>query len=98
MPARMTWKASALYCALIMLGASPRASLALVRGARALAMVRGRAYATPQDVFDLAPEVLRHRLILTYEAIARDVTVEQVLNRLLSTVPATQISPRHEGA
>jgi MoxR-like ATPase len=82
---------------LIMLGASPRASLALVRGARALALVRGRAYATPQDVFDLAPEVLRHRLILTYEAIARDVSVEQILNRILSTVPAMQVSPRHDG-
>ena len=59
---------------MIGLGASPRASLNLVKGARAMAMLRGRSYATPQDVFDLAPEVLRHRLLLTYDALARDIT------------------------
>ena len=79
---------------MIALGASPRATLALVRGAKALAMLRGRTYATPQDVFDLAPEVLRHRMVLTYDALARDVTVEHILHRLLSTVPATRVSPR----
>jgi MoxR-like ATPase len=79
---------------MLALGASPRATLALVRGAKALALVRGRTYATPQDVFDLAPEVLRHRLVLTYDALARDVTVEHILHRLLSTVPATRVSPR----
>ena len=79
---------------IIALGASPRATLALVRGAKALAMLRGRTYATPQDVFDLAPEVLRHRMVLTYDALARDVTVEHILHRLLSTVPATRVSPR----
>ena len=52
----------------------PPRHLALVRGARALALLRGRTYATPQDVFDLAPEVLRHRLLLTYDALARDIT------------------------
>ncbi len=60
------------------LGASPRASLNLVRGARALAMLRGRSYTTPQDVFDLAPEILRHRLLLTYDALARDITTDHV--------------------
>ena len=79
---------------MIALGASPRASLALVRGAKSLALLRGRTYATPQDVFDLAPEVLRHRLVLTYDALARDITVEHILHRLLSTVPATRVSPR----
>ena len=79
---------------LLALGASPRASLALVRGAKSLALLRGRTYATPQDVFDLAPEVLRHRLLLTYDALARDITIEHVLHRLLSTVPAAQVSPR----
>jgi len=79
---------------LLALGASPRASLALVRGAKSLALLRGRTYATPQDVFDLAPEVMRHRLILTYDAMARDVTVEHILHRVLSTVPATRVSPR----
>ena len=79
---------------LVALGASPRASLGLVRGAKALALLRGRSYATPQDVFDVAPEVLRHRLLLTYDALARDITVETVLERLLATVPATWVSPR----
>jgi len=79
---------------MIALGASPRATLALVRGAKSLAMLRGRTYATPQDVFDIAPEVLRHRMVLTYDALARDVTVEHILHRLLSTVPATRVSPR----
>jgi MoxR-like ATPase len=79
---------------MLALGASPRASLALVRGAKSLALLRGRTYATPQDVFDLAPEVMRHRLILTYDALARDITVEHVLHRVLSTVPATRVSPR----
>jgi MoxR-like ATPase len=76
------------------LGASPRATLALVRGAKALALLRGRDFATPQDAFDIAPEVLRHRLLLTYDALARDITIEQVLQRLLSIVPATWVSPR----
>ena len=81
------------------LGASPRASLNLVRGARALAMLRGRSYATPQDVFDLAPEVLRHRLLLTYDALARDITTDHVIQRILATVPATWVSPKpNDGA
>ena len=71
----------------IALGASPRATLALVRGAKALALLRGRTYATPQEIFDLAPEILRHRLILTYDALARDISIENVLKRMLSTVP-----------
>jgi MoxR-like ATPase len=79
---------------LLALGASPRASLNLVRGAKALAVLRGRTYATPQDVFEVAPEVFRHRLVLTYDALARDITVEHVLARLLSTVPAAWVSPR----
>jgi MoxR-like ATPase len=73
------------------LGASPRASLNLVRGARAIAMLRGRTYATPQDVFDLAPEILRHRLLLTYDALARDITTDHVIQRMLSTVPAAWV-------
>ncbi len=80
------------------LGASPRASLNLVRGARALALLRGRSYTTPQDVFDLAPEVLRHRLLLTYDALARDITADHVVQRVLSTVPATWVSPKPNDA
>ena len=76
------------------LGVSPRATLGLVRGARALALIRGRTYATPQDVFDIAPEVLRHRLLLTYDALARDIAVDDLINRILATVPATWVSPK----
>jgi len=72
----------------VALGASPRATLALVRGARALALLKGRDQATVQDVFDLVPEVLRHRLLLTYDAVARDLTPEHVIQRLLGSVPA----------
>jgi MoxR-like ATPase len=82
----------------IALGASPRASLNLVRGARALAVIRGRTYATPQDVFDVAPEVLRHRLLLTYDALARDITPDLLVNRILSSVPATWVSPKPNAA
>jgi MoxR-like ATPase len=81
---------------LIAYGASPRASLGLVRAARALALIRGRTYALPQDVFDVAPEILRHRLLLTYEALARDTTSDHILVRVLSTVPAPRISPTQD--
>ncbi len=74
-------------------GASPRASLGLVAAGRAMALMRGRDYAVPQDVFDIAPDVLRHRLVLSYEALAADLDVEQVLIKILSTVPAPIISP-----
>jgi MoxR-like ATPase len=71
---------------LIGFGASPRASIALALGTRALAMVRGRAYVTPEDVKELAPLVLRHRIVLTYEAEAEGVTVEEVVDRMLLAV------------
>ncbi len=85
----------------IEVGASPRASLGLVSAGRSLALIRGRDYLTPQDVFDVAPEVLRHRLLLSYEALARDVDAEQILARVLGTVPAPHVSvhtPQHLGA
>lgn len=72
----------------IELGASPRASIGLIRAGRALALMRGRSFLTPQDVFDVAPEILRHRLLLSYEALAQDINVDNVLSRILSTVPA----------
>ena len=74
-------------------GASPRATIGLVRAGRSMALLRGRDFAVPQDVFDLAPDVLRHRLVLSYEALAAEVTVEQIVTRILSTVPAPRISP-----
>ena len=78
---------------LVEYGASPRASLALVKAGRSLALLRGRAYVLPQDVFDVAPEILRHRLVLTYEALAQDIDTEAVVTRILSTVPAPRVTP-----
>ncbi len=78
---------------LISFGASPRASLGLIAGARAMALLRGRNYALPQDVFDVAPDILRHRIVLSYEALAQGIGVEHVLVRVLSTVPAPRIAP-----
>jgi MoxR-like ATPase len=83
---------------LITYGGSPRASLGLVRAGRSLALMRGRDHLVPQDVFDVAPEILRHRLLLSYEALAQDIDVEQVLTRILSTVPAPRVSPNQQSA
>ncbi len=74
-------------------GVSPRATLGLVAASRALALLRGRNYAVPQDLFDVARDVLRHRLTLTYEALAKGLTADDVLNRLLAVVPAAAVSP-----
>ena len=74
-------------------GASPRASLGLVAAGRALAALRGRDYVVPQDVFDIAPDVLRHRIVPSYEALAVDIDVEHLLHRILATVPAALVSP-----
>ena len=78
---------------LLAIGASPRATLGLIRAAKALAAMRGRGYASPQDVFEVAPEILRHRLVLTYDALAREVSVERVLQRIMETVPAAWVHP-----
>jgi MoxR-like ATPase len=80
----------------IAFGVSPRASLGLVAAGRALAMLRGRGYVVPQDVFDVAPEVLRHRLVLTYEALADGVHVDDVVAHILGTVIAPRISPAQD--
>ncbi len=73
---------------LIEFGVSPRASLGLVAAGRSLALLRGRSYVVPQDVFDVARDVLRHRIMLSYEALAKSLSADDVLNRLLSVVPA----------
>ncbi len=75
-------------------GASPRGSLGLVAAGRALALLRGRDYAVPQDVFDVAFDVLRHRLVLSYEALAEGVEADAVLARILSVVPAPLVESR----
>jgi MoxR-like ATPase len=71
---------------LIAFGASPRASIALAIGSRALALVRGRSFVTPEDVKELAPAVLRHRLVLTYEAEAEGATLEEITERIMLAV------------
>lgn len=71
----------------LQLGASPRASICLKLAARAMALLRGRTYATPQDVKDVAHDVLRHRLLLTYEAEAEDLTPDKVIDCLLAEIP-----------
>jgi MoxR-like ATPase len=71
---------------LISFGASPRATLFLARAAKAMAMVRGRGFVIPEDVKELAADVLRHRVILTYEAEAEDVTPDAVVARLLDRI------------
>jgi len=76
-------------------GASPRASINLILAARALAFLRGRGYALPQDVSDLALDVIRHRLVLSYEALADNVTSDELLKRILTVVPQPQV-PLHE--
>ena len=68
-------------------GASPRATLALNLAARAVALTKGRGYATPQDVKEIVHDVLRHRILLTYEAEAEGITSDAVIDRILAEVP-----------
>ena len=67
-------------------GASPRATLFLARAVKGLALVRGRGYVIPEDVKELAPDVLRHRIVTTYEAEAEEITSDDVVARLLDRV------------
>lgn len=71
---------------LIQYGASPRASIYLALASKAQAFLQGRSYVTPEDVREVLPDVLRHRLILTFEAEAEEVTVENVIQRIVETV------------
>jgi MoxR-like ATPase len=71
---------------LIAFGASPRATLFLARAAKAMAMVRGRGYVIPEDVKELAPDVLRHRIVPTYEAEAEEITTDALIARLLDRI------------
>lgn len=75
-------------------GASPRASLGIVAASRSLALVRGRDYVLPQDVVDVVPDVLRHRLVLSYDALADGVPLDHIITRVLQTVPLPQVSAR----
>jgi MoxR-like ATPase len=75
-------------------GASPRASINMILSAKALAFLRGRDYALPQDVRDLALDVLRHRVVLSYEALADHVTADAVLGRVMSAIPVPDVPLR----
>ena len=79
----------------IMFGASPRASINLILTARALAFVRGRGYVLPQDVLDMALDVIRHRLVLTYEALSDNISSDDVLKKILDRIPIPVV-PLHE--
>ncbi|MDQ7904288.1 MoxR family ATPase [Phytohabitans sp. ZYX-F-186] len=83
---------------LIQYGASPRASLGIVRATRALALMRGRDYALPQDVQDVAPDILRHRLVLSYDALADDIPADHIVARVMATVPLPTVAPRQSAA
>jgi len=78
----------------ITFGASPRASINMILAGRALALVRGREYALPEDVREIAPDVLRHRLVLSYRALADGVTADDVIERILGLVPAPELALR----
>jgi MoxR-like ATPase len=71
-------------------GASPRATIQLVEGARALAFLRGRTYVLPEDLTDIAPDVLRHRLSLSYEALSDGLTSDQIIHRIMKHLPAPE--------
>jgi len=68
-------------------GASPRATIGLIEGAKALAMLRGRGYALPEDLTDLVPDVLRHRLVLSYEALSDGLDADRIVSQIVQKVP-----------
>ena len=80
----------------ITFGASPRASINLTEGARALAMLRGRTYALPEDMTDLVPDVLRHRLVLSYEALSEGLTADAITAKIMGKVPVPAKPLAHE--
>jgi len=82
---------------LIAHGASPRATLGLVAAGRALALLRGRAYVLPLDIYDVARDILRHRVLLSYEALADDASAEDVVERVVRTVLAPRVTPAQDG-
>ena len=76
-------------------GASPRASIAMVEAARALAFLRGRAYVLPLDLTDLAADTLRHRLVLSYEALAEGLSADALITRLMARIPVPDKPMQH---
>jgi MoxR-like ATPase len=82
----------------ILYGGSPRASINMILAAKALAFVRGRQYALPHDVRDLALDVLRHRIVLSYDGLSEGVIVDDLLERVLAAVPRPEAEPHAEAA
>jgi MoxR-like ATPase len=80
----------------IALGASPRATLGLISAGRALALLRGRRFLVPQDVYDVAPEILRHRILLSYDALAADVKVDDIVTRVVQAIQAPRVAPHQD--
>ena len=80
----------------ITFGASPRATINLTEGARALAMLRGRTYALPEDMSDLVPDVLRHRLVLSYEALSEGLSPDALVGKIMAKIPAPPRPLEHE--
>jgi MoxR-like ATPase len=81
---------------LITFGASPRATINMVEGARALAMLRGRSYALPEDMSDLVPDVLRHRLVLSYEALSEGLSSDDVIAKITAKIAPPAKPLEHE--
>ena len=82
----------------ILFGASPRASINLILTARALAFVRGRDYVLPQDVLDMALDVIRHRIVLSYEALSDNVTSDELLEKIIDQTPVPVVPLREHGS
>jgi len=80
----------------ITFGASPRGTISLTEGARALAMLRGRTYALPEDMTDLVPDVLRHRLVLSYEGLSEGMNADAVIAQIMAKIPAPARPLEHE--
>jgi MoxR-like ATPase len=76
----------------IMFGASPRASINIIRAARALAFIRGRMYVLPPVVLDMVRDVMRHRIVLSYEALSDNITSDDLLTKILARVPVPVVS------
>jgi MoxR-like ATPase len=82
---------------LIAHGASPRATLGLVAAGRALALMRNRSYVLPQDVYDVSRDVLRHRVLLSFDAIADGIDADTIVERIVTTVVAPRVTPGQDG-
>jgi MoxR-like ATPase len=82
----------------ILFGASPRASINLILTARALAFVRGRSYALPQDVLDMALDVIRHRIVLSFEALSDNITSDEILVQIIDRIPIPVVPLREHGS